>query len=105
MHERRAQQYLSEQKPNLAIPELETVATIDPDNVEARANLGVLLSFRGEYIRAVPHLQTAVRLKPGLSKIQARLGIAEEHTSDFADARKDLETSFPLIQRTWRANR
>jgi cytochrome c-type biogenesis protein CcmH/NrfG len=97
-HERLAQQYLSEQKPELAIPELEKVAALDPENVDARANLGVLLFFRGDYARAVPHLQAAIRLKPDLSKIQALLGMAEERTSDFADARKDLEASFPLIE-------
>ncbi len=97
-HERLAQQYLGEQKPDLAIPELEKVAALDPDNVEARANLGVLLFFHGDYTHAVPHLQAAVRLKPDLPKIQALLGMAEEYTSDFADARKDLEASFPLIQ-------
>jgi cytochrome c-type biogenesis protein CcmH/NrfG len=97
-HERLAQQYLSEQKPNLAIPELEKVAALDPDNIEAQANLGVLLFFHKDYAHAVPHLQAAIRLKPDLSKIQALLGMAEERTSDFADARKDLEASFPLIQ-------
>jgi cytochrome c-type biogenesis protein CcmH/NrfG len=97
-HEHLAQQYLGEQKPNQAIPELEKVAVLDPDNVEARANLGVLLFFHGDYARAVPHLQAAVRLKPDLSKIQALLGLAEEHMSDLAHARKDLEASFPLIQ-------
>ncbi len=97
-HERLAQQYLGEQRPDLAIPELEKVAALDPDNVEARANLGVLLFFRGDYAQAVPHLQAAVRLKPDLPKIQALLGLAEEYTSDLAGARKNLEASFPLIE-------
>jgi cytochrome c-type biogenesis protein CcmH/NrfG len=97
-HERLAQQYLSEQKPALAIPELEKVVALDPENVEAQANLGVLLFFHGDYARALPHLKAAIGLKPDLSKIQALLGIAEQHTSDLPDARKDLETSFPLIQ-------
>jgi Flp pilus assembly protein TadD len=60
----------------------------------------VLLFFHGDYARAVPNLQAAIRLKPDLAKIQALLGIAEERTSDVADARKDLEASFPLIQET-----
>jgi len=98
LYERLAQQYLTERRPELAMPELEKAAVLDPDNVETRANLGVLLFFHGDYAQAIPHLQAAVRLKPELSKIQALLGIAEERTSDFADARKDLEASFPLIQ-------
>ena len=44
--ERRAQQYLGQQRPDLAIPELRKLVDLDPDNVNARANLGVLLFFR-----------------------------------------------------------
>jgi tetratricopeptide (TPR) repeat protein len=97
-HERLAQQYLSERKPELAIPELEKVAALDPGNVDARANLGVLLFFHGDYKTAIPHLQAALQLQPNLWKVQALLGFAEEHTSDMQSARRDLETSFPEIQ-------
>jgi Flp pilus assembly protein TadD len=98
LHERLAQQYLSERKPGLAIPELEKVVALDPGNVDACANLGVLLFFQGDYKGAIPHLQAAVKLQPNLSKVQALLGIAEEHQADVEDARKDLEAAFPTIQ-------
>ncbi|MGA7339976.1 MAG: tetratricopeptide repeat protein [Terracidiphilus sp.] len=98
LHARLAQQYLSERKPELAIPELEKVVTLDTGNVDARANLGVLLFFHRNYKGALPHLQAAVTLHPGLWKIQALLGLAEEHTSDLSGARKNLEASFPMIQ-------
>jgi tetratricopeptide (TPR) repeat protein len=97
-HARLAQQYLSERKPELAIPELEKVVVLDPDNIDARANLGVLLFFRGDYKGAIPNLQAALRLQASLWKVQALLGFAEEHTSDLENARKDLEKSFPLIE-------
>jgi Tfp pilus assembly protein PilF len=97
-HARLAQQYLSERKPELAIPELERVTALDPANVDARANLGVLLFFQGNYKDAVPQLRAAIALNPELRKIQALLGLAETHTSDFTSARKDLESSFPLIE-------
>jgi cytochrome c-type biogenesis protein CcmH/NrfG len=98
LHERLAQQYLRQQRPDLAIPELQKLVDLDPGNVEARGNLGVLLFFRGDYKQAVPHLREAVRLQPDLWKVQALLGMAEEHTADFAAAQKDMEASFPLIQ-------
>jgi tetratricopeptide (TPR) repeat protein len=97
-HAKAAQQYLSEHRPELAIPELQKLVALAPDNVEARGNIGVLLFFRGEYKEAVPQLRAAIQLQPNLSRIQALLGIAEEHTSDFPNARKDLEASFPLLQ-------
>ncbi len=98
LHERLAQQYLKQQRPDLAIPELQKLVELDPANVEARGNLGVLLFFHGDYKAAVPHLREAVRLQPGLWKVQALLGMAEEKTADFADAQKDMEAAFPSIQ-------
>jgi tetratricopeptide (TPR) repeat protein len=97
-HAQMAQQYLREQRPDLAIPELQKVAALDPNNVEACANLGVLLFFRGNYADAIPQLQTAINIQPNLWKVRSLLGLAEEHTADLADARKDLEASFPMIE-------
>ena len=98
LHERLAQQYLSERKPELAIAELEKVVALDPGNVDASANLGVLLFFHGDYKAAIPHLQAALKAQPNLSKVQALLGFAEERTADLDDARKDLEASFSATQ-------
>ena len=97
-HAQMAQQYLREQKPELAIPELQKLIALDPGNVDGRGNLGVLLFFRGDYKQAIPQLQAAIKLQPGLWRIQALLGMAEEHTSDPINARKDLEASFPRLQ-------
>jgi Flp pilus assembly protein TadD len=97
-HERTAQQYLHEERPDLAIPELKKIVALDPNNLEARANLGVLLFFRRDYAGAVPQLQTAVSMQPTLWKLRSLLGLAEEHTGDPADARRDLEASFPMIE-------
>ena len=97
-HERLAQQYERELRPELAIPELKKLVALDPNNVKACADLGVLLYFRGEYADAVPQLQTAINIQPDLWKIRSLLGLAEERIADLADARKDLEASFPLIE-------
>jgi tetratricopeptide (TPR) repeat protein len=97
-HERLAQQYLREQRPDLAIQELKKVVALDPSNVEAYANLGVLLFFRGEYADAVPELRIATKIQPNLWKVRSLLGLAEEHVADLPDARKDLEASFRMIE-------
>jgi len=97
-HERLAQQYERELRPELAIPELKKLVALDPNNLKACADLGVLLFFRGEYADAVPQLQTAINIQPNLWKIRSLLGLAEEHIADLADAQKDLEASFPLIE-------
>jgi len=96
-HVQRAQSFLHQQRPDLAIPELVAAAAINPENAEIQGNLGVLLFFQGKSADAIPHFRAALARQPDLAKIQGLLGIAEERTSDPAAARKDLEASFPLI--------
>jgi len=96
-HVRKAQEYLGEKRPDLAILEFQAAVSIDPENVETQGNLGVLLYFQGKVAEAIPHLRSAVERQPGLGQIQGLLGLAEIHTLDFAQGRKDLEASFPLI--------
>lgn len=96
-HMQKAQSYLQQKRPDLAIPELEAAAELAPDNVEIQGNLGVLLFFSGKQAEAIPHLRLAVERQPDLAKIQGILGIAELHTADFRDGRKDLEAAFPRI--------
>jgi len=96
-HIQKAKQFLDEKRPDLAIPELQAAAEIDPQSVETQGNLGVLLYFQGKPAEAIPHLRTAVNLQPGMSKIQGLLGLAELRTHDTAQGRKDLEAVFPQI--------
>lgn len=92
-HIRASQQYLQQQRPDLAIPELQKAVALEPQNVDARSNLGVLLFFRGDYAGAIPELRVAVKLKPDLWKQQGLLGLAEMHTSEIQAARADLESA------------
>jgi len=96
-HIQKAKQFLDEKRPDLAIPELEAAAAIDPQSVETQGNLGVLLYFQGKPGEAVPHLRTAVKLQPGMAKIQGLLGLAELRTRDMSQGRKDLEAAFPSV--------
>ncbi len=53
----------------------------DPNDVNAQANLGVLLYFAGDVKQAEPHLQTALRLGANQPKLQALLGFCEAVTA------------------------
>ena len=96
-HEQRAHQFLTEKKPELAIPEFRAVLAADPGNLDAQANLGVLLYFRGDYAGAAPLLKQAVAQKPDLSKIRALLGLSEKALGQGAEARVDLEAAVPQL--------
>lgn len=97
-HVEKAKGYLDQKRPDLAIPELQAAAAINPENVEIQGNLGVLLYFEGKAAEAIPHLRAAVERQPGMAKIQGLLGLAEVRTSDYVQGRKDLEAAFPLIE-------
>jgi tetratricopeptide (TPR) repeat protein len=96
-HSRKAQEALSQNRPDLAIPEFRAILAIAPNNVDARGNLGVLLFFQGAYSEAVPQLRAALKLRPEIWKIQALLGMAERRTGDPEAARHNLEKAFPNL--------
>lgn len=96
-HAQQAQRFLRENHPDQAIPEFRAILTVDPNNVDARANLGVLLFFRGDYALAIPELQAALKLKPTLWKVEALLGMAQKRTGNVKSAITDLEQSFPKV--------
>jgi len=97
-HARQAQKFLQENRPDLAIPEFRSIVALDPKNVDALGNLGVLLVFQGNNADALPPLRQALKLRPGLWKIEALLGMAEKRTGDYVNARTHLAKAFPNIE-------
>lgn len=98
LHAHQAQRFLSEKRPDQAIPEFRAILALDPSNVDAHANLGVLLFFRGDYAPAIPELQAALKLRPTLWKIQALLGMAEKRSGNVTESVTNLEKSFPKLE-------
>ena len=92
--EQQVQKHLQEQKPQLAIPLLREIVSLDPKNLNGQANLGVLLFFQGEYAEAIPHLRAALEMQPDLWRIEALLGIAEKRTGNPKEAQSHLERAF-----------
>jgi tetratricopeptide (TPR) repeat protein len=92
--EQRVQNYLQEQRPQLAIPVLRDIVSLDPKNAGAQGNLGVLLFFQRKYADAIPHMRAALQLQLNLWRIEALLGIAEKRTGNLMEAQKDLERAF-----------
>ena len=97
-HARQAQEFLREGRTELAVREYNAILKLDPNNVDARGNLGVTLFFQGDYTNAAPHLRAAVKQRPNLWKIEALLGMSERRIGQLAAAQSDLEKSFPKIE-------
>jgi len=97
-HEQRAHQLLNEKKPELAAKEFAAVLAVDPHNLDAQANLGVLLYFQKNYPAAEPHLHDAIEQKPDLTKIRALLGMCERRLGKTDAARSDLQAVVDQLQ-------
>jgi tetratricopeptide (TPR) repeat protein len=97
-HSRQAQDYLKRNQPDLAAKEFAAIIALNPNNLEAQGNLGVLLFAQGDFAEAAPHLRAALQLNPTPRKIQALLGMCERRIGQIAAARSDLETSFPQLK-------
>ncbi len=96
-HARQAQIYLQSKQPDLAIKEYKAILAIDPDSLDARANIGVTEFFQGDYPDASDQLRAALRLRPGLFKLQALLGMSEKRTGEMTKAQSDLESALPHL--------
>ena len=97
-HLAKAHQYLQQKQPALAIPEFAAIVAADPNDLDAQANLGVLLYFTGQPQQAEPHLRAALAIDPTESKLRVLLGSCEHRNGELDAARKDLTTALPAIQ-------
>ena len=96
-HIQRAQTLLAQHNPQEAIPELRAALAAEPGNVDAQANLGVLLYFANNMAEAEPLLRGAVAAQP-VPKLQALLGLCERRNGHPEPARKDLAAALPGLQ-------
>lgn len=97
-HEQQAQEYLRARQPELARKEFEAVVASDPNDVNAQANLGVLLYFAGDFKEAEPHLRTALLLGANQAKLRALLGFSERRNGELERARADLAAALPQLE-------
>lgn len=96
-HQQKADEYLRQKRPDLAIPEFAAAVAADPTNLDAQANLGVLLFFAGKTDEAEPHLRAALAIDPSLAKLRMLLGTCEHRQGHLKEARQDINAALPQI--------
>jgi tetratricopeptide (TPR) repeat protein len=96
-HLHQAEAYLRANDASSAVKEFEAVLTLDPNNAEAYANLGVIAFFQRDYRKASQNFRKALAIDPSLAKTQALLGISQERLGD-ASAGALLGKSFAQLQ-------
>ena len=97
-HLQRAQEALKVNDPDTAIREYQAALQLDPKNIDARANLGVISFMQGRFADAAGNFRQVVKLDPTLWKVQALLGMCEKRLGHLTSARSWLEKSFPHLQ-------
>jgi tetratricopeptide (TPR) repeat protein len=96
-HLQQAQTYLMAHDPAGASMELHAVLALDPKNVDAHANLGIIAFFEGNCKEASRQLRSALHTDPSLVKAEALLGICEARLGE-SSGKDLLEKSFARLK-------
>jgi tetratricopeptide (TPR) repeat protein len=96
-HMRRAQQALGTSDFAAAEQEFRAVVTLDPNNVDARGNVGVMRFFQSDWAGAAAQFRKVLEIQPKTWKVQAYLGMCEGRLGHPAEARRLLKEALPHL--------
>jgi tetratricopeptide (TPR) repeat protein len=98
-HMQRAQQAIRSSDFVSAEREFRAVVTLDPSNLDARGNVGVMRYFQGDWAGAAEQFRKVLEMQPKTWKVQAYLGMCEEHLGRPAEAHQLLVEALPHLER------
>ena len=93
-----AQAALRANRPDVAAHAYRSVLKIDPKNIDAQANLGVVAMSTGDWKEAAEDLGAALKLQPSHIKVKALLGLCELRLGRPGEAQKLLSEAFPKLE-------
>jgi tetratricopeptide (TPR) repeat protein len=96
-HAQRAQEALKSNNPAAADREFRAILALDPNDTDARANLGVIRFFQADWTGAAEQFRQVLKVQPSLWKSQALLGICEKRLGHPVEAQRLLEQSVPHL--------
>ena len=96
-HLQKAQEALQSSDFAAAEREFEAVVTLDPDDLDARANMGVMRFFQNDWAGAAAQFRKVLEVQPKMWKVQASLGMCEARLGHVAEARRLLEAALPHL--------
>ena len=88
--------YVTDGKPDLAIPHFRQALRLNPDYPKAKIRLSNILRQRGELGEATALLRDVVRLQPNLAEARNSLGICLAKQDRVEDAQRHLEYAVRL---------
>jgi Flp pilus assembly protein TadD len=84
--------------PETAAREYRAALQLDPTNIDARANLGVIGFMQHHYAEAAENFRQVLKLQPSQWKMEALLGLCEKQLGRLDDAHTHLADSFPHLE-------
>lgn len=88
--------YLQENRPDLAVAELETALELDPNNGAAHEILAGLYYHEGRIESAIPEYEAAVRLDPNRFKAHYALGVIHLNRGKMEEAVNSLQRALAI---------
>jgi tetratricopeptide (TPR) repeat protein len=96
-HKQKAQDSLKSGNRDAAEDEFRAILALDPNNIDARGNLGVMRFFHGDWAGAAQQFRRVLKVQPSFWKAQALLGICEKRLGHPGEAQRLLEGSVPHL--------
>jgi Tfp pilus assembly protein PilF len=96
-HARRANAAISANQSALAIQELEAWLRLEPKNITARANLGMVLFAKGEYPAASRQFENVLTSSPSLWSAKAFWGICQIRMGNTREGQTAIQESLPHV--------
>jgi tetratricopeptide (TPR) repeat protein len=92
-HLQKAQEALQSSDFGAAEREFEAVVALDPNDLDARANMGVMRFFQNDWAGAAAQFRKVLEVQPKMWKVQASLGMCEARLGHVAEAQRLLQGS------------
>lgn len=93
-----AEKDLHDQKPAEAATEYQRLLTLQPDNMDARSNLGLAYYLQGNYPQASEEFRRVLGRKPDLWNIAALCGLSEAQSGESVQAIAHLSEAFEQVR-------
>jgi Tfp pilus assembly protein PilF len=98
LHIERAQKAMQAGRFAEAGEEFRTIVSMDPGNLDARGNLGVVLFFQSRWSEAAGQFRRVLQERPQIWKVQALLGMCDRRLGQAAEAKQLLEEALPHLE-------
>ena len=96
-HLQQAEEALKSGNATMAEQQFRAILALDPNNLEARTKLGIVLFMRDDWAGAAEDLQQVLGVQPRLANAQAVLGMCQKRLGRPTDARRLLEEALPHL--------